>query len=55
MGKSDRAFVFGLLAFILGMGINIGAAIISGYLAIIIMLLLLTTFNRAKNAIRELK
>ncbi len=55
MGKSDRAFAFGLLAFIIGLGINIGSAIISGYLVVIILLLTLTTLNRIKNALKEIK
>lgn len=55
MGKSDRAFVFGLLAFILGLGIDLGGAIINGYLIIVSLLLMLTIFNRAKNALKEAK
>lgn len=55
MGKSDRAFVFGLLAFVLGIGINLGEAIIGGYLVVVSLLLILTIFNRAKNALKETK
>lgn len=55
MGKSDRAFAFGLLAFILGLGMNVGEAIIDGYLFILSLLLLFTIFNRAKNALQEAK
>jgi len=52
MGKSDRAFVFGLLGLLLGLGVNAGAWLVvvqGGVLA----LLLVTVWNRAARALRE--
>ena len=53
MGKSDRAFVFGLLALLLGLGVNpqwwADAA-----LAIVAALSLVTVFNRSSKALQEL-
>jgi CDP-diacylglycerol--glycerol-3-phosphate 3-phosphatidyltransferase len=52
MGKSDRAFVFGLLALLLGLGVRPGAWLVvaqGGVLA----LLLVTVWNRAAHALRE--
>jgi CDP-diacylglycerol--glycerol-3-phosphate 3-phosphatidyltransferase len=52
MGKSDRAFVFGLIALLLGLGVKPGAwlvAIQGGVLA----LLLVTVWNRAARALEE--
>ncbi|MEJ2132204.1 MAG: CDP-alcohol phosphatidyltransferase family protein, partial [Gammaproteobacteria bacterium] len=45
MGKSDRAFVFGLAAFLLGIGVAPGWWVDTG-LAIVALLALLTVFNR---------
>ena len=52
MGKSDRAFVFGLLGLLLGLGVNAGAWLVvvqGGVLA----LLLVTVWNRAARALGE--
>ena len=52
MGKSDRAFVFGLLALLLGLGVKAGPWLVvaqGGVLA----LLLVTVWNRAARALRE--
>jgi len=53
MGKSDRAFVFGLLALLFACGVEPGqwsTIVLVGVTA----LLLRTIFNRARNALREL-
>ncbi len=57
MGKSDRAFQFGLIALILFFFRQnwFLAKILSVYLIIIILLILLTIFNRGRNALSELK
>lgn len=52
MGKSDRAFLFGVIALILGMGVNPQPWL--NYLLIIMLVLLaLTTLNRARKALEE--
>jgi CDP-diacylglycerol--glycerol-3-phosphate 3-phosphatidyltransferase len=53
-GKSDRAFVFGLLALLLGLGIQLERWIpyVLGAMA---LLLVLTIWNRARQALRELR
>lgn len=52
VGKSDRAFVFGLLAFLLGVGVEAG-----GWIDILLGLVLLmsgvTVINRARKALAE--
>jgi CDP-diacylglycerol--glycerol-3-phosphate 3-phosphatidyltransferase len=52
VGKSDRAFVFGLLAFLLGIGVGAGI-----WIDILLMLALVlsgfTTINRARGALAE--
>jgi CDP-diacylglycerol--glycerol-3-phosphate 3-phosphatidyltransferase len=53
MGKSDRAFVFGLLALLLGLGFEPGWWVNAG-LAIVALLAALTVFNRSMKALREL-
>jgi len=53
MGKSDRAFVFGLLAVILGFGVDPGWWV-NAVLTLVAVLIGLTIFNRARNALREL-
>jgi CDP-diacylglycerol--glycerol-3-phosphate 3-phosphatidyltransferase len=53
LGKSDRAFLFGLLGLLLSLYVPIGAAI-PYVLAAILVLLALTIVNRARNALREL-
>ncbi len=50
MGKSDRAFAFGLIALLLGLGVGEGiwATLLLGVMAV---LLLLTIVNRARHAL----
>jgi CDP-diacylglycerol--glycerol-3-phosphate 3-phosphatidyltransferase len=52
MGKSDRAFVFGLLALLLGLGVRPGTwlVVVQGG---VLVLLLVTVWNRAAHALRE--
>jgi len=51
-GKSDRAFAFGLLGLLLGLGL--GAGVWSDILlAVMLLLSLLTLFNRARKALEE--
>jgi CDP-diacylglycerol--glycerol-3-phosphate 3-phosphatidyltransferase len=52
VGKSDRAFIFGLLAFLLGVGIGIGPWI-EVLLVLAIALSAGTVFNRARRALGE--
>ena len=54
MGKSDRAFVFGLLAVLFGFGVEPGrwADLV---LIAVASLLVLTIMNRARRALRELR
>ena len=54
MGKSDRAFVFGLLALLLGFGLEPGFWTTVGLIAVA-ALLVLTIVNRARRALRELE
>ena len=53
MGKSDRAFVFGLLALLLGAGAEPGRWADIG-LMVVVALLVLTIVNRARRALREM-
>lgn len=52
LGKSDRAFLFGLMAMLLGLGLRI-QPVIPYILILMIVLLALTIFNRARQALRE--
>jgi CDP-diacylglycerol--glycerol-3-phosphate 3-phosphatidyltransferase len=52
MGKSDRAFVFGLLALLLASGIP-GGAWLQVVLSLILLLLATTIVNRARRALAE--
>ena len=52
MGKSDRAFVFGALAFLLGVGFSPGIWL-DIVLLVLVGLLLVTIANRIRNALRE--
>jgi CDP-diacylglycerol--glycerol-3-phosphate 3-phosphatidyltransferase len=52
MGKSDRAFVFGAVALVLGTGVPAGAWT-DAVLAVVGLLLVLTIVNRARRALRE--
>ena len=53
MGKSDRAFVFGLLALLLGVGLSPQWWANAG-LVVVASLAALTVFNRSARALREL-
>jgi len=53
MGKSDRAFAFGLLGLLLGIGVQLGWWI-DAALAIIALLTALTVFNRVHKSLGEL-
>jgi CDP-diacylglycerol---glycerol-3-phosphate 3-phosphatidyltransferase len=53
MGKSDRAFVFGALGLLLGMNLPI-FPVVRPVLWIVVFLLMLTIFNRARGALREI-
>jgi CDP-diacylglycerol---glycerol-3-phosphate 3-phosphatidyltransferase len=53
MGKSDRAFCFGAIALLLGLGIA-ASLWLQGLLLIMIALLLKTIVNRINSALREL-
>ncbi len=53
MGKSDRAFVFGLLAVLLGVGVEPGAWVNAG-LWLVAVLSAVTVVNRARAALGEL-
>ncbi len=52
MGKSDRAFVVGALALVLGLGARAGRWV-AVLLWLVVALLLLTIWNRARRALRE--
>lgn len=52
MGKSDRAFVFGLMALLLGLGVLPGYWI-QLLLSAVLVLLCLTIINRVRNALQE--
>jgi CDP-diacylglycerol--glycerol-3-phosphate 3-phosphatidyltransferase len=52
MGKSDRAFAFGLLALLLGLGTPEGTWV-TGVLSVMLLLSAFTIYNRAKLALRE--
>ena len=54
MGKSDRAFAFGLLALLLGLGVTPGVWSSAG-LALVALLTALTTVNRCRQALSERK
>jgi len=53
MGKSDRAFVFGLMALLLGLGVP-GGLWQNGVLAVMVLLLLKTIWNRVGRSLGEL-
>jgi CDP-diacylglycerol--glycerol-3-phosphate 3-phosphatidyltransferase len=52
MGKSDRAFAFGLLGLLLGLGVRPGAWLLGVQVALV-LLLLATVWNRARRALGE--
>ena len=54
LGKSDRAFVFGALSLLVGLGVPAGRWLNWG-LALTIVLLAITVFNRGRGALEELR
>lgn len=54
MGKSDRAFVFGALCLAIGLGVPTGRWL-DAVLVGVVLLLVLTIFNRARSALRTLR
>ena len=50
MGKSDRAFVFGVLGLLLGIGLPVGQ-FLDGIFCLMSLLLLLSCWNRARSAL----
>ena len=50
MGKSDRAFVFGTICLLLGLGVVPGLWV-EGVFILVVLLLVLTLFNRARRAL----
>lgn len=52
MGKSDRAFWFGVLALLLGLGLHVERAVPIVLIAMLV-LLVVTIVNRARGALRE--
>ena len=54
MGKSDRAFVFGLLALLLGLGVETGWWMNAG-LGVVALLTAWTVINRCRKALAEIK
>ena len=54
MGKSDRAFIFGALGFLLGLGVPIGR-FLTYVLGIVLALLFATILNRSRHALAELR
>ena len=54
MGKSDRAFAFGLICLLLGCGVSLEPWL-DVALGVILILLLVTILNRAKHALNEVK
>ena len=54
MGKSDRAFAFGLICLLIGCGVKVEPWLDAAF-GVILILLLLTIVNRAKHALQEVK
>ena len=52
MGKSDRAFAFGVIALYFGLGFTAGI-LVNMVLIVILVLLIVTIVNRVKSALRE--
>lgn len=52
MGKSDRAFVFGLIALLLGLGVS-AVWWVSAALWVLVLLLVVTIFGRCRRALGE--
>ncbi len=53
MGKSDRAFVFGVIALLLAMGVPAGCWL-DVVVFIVLILSVLTVFNRSRQALKEI-
>jgi CDP-diacylglycerol--glycerol-3-phosphate 3-phosphatidyltransferase len=53
MGKSDRAFAFGLLGLALGLGMP-SASWLNELFALLLLLTLATVYNRAQQALAEI-
>jgi CDP-diacylglycerol--glycerol-3-phosphate 3-phosphatidyltransferase len=53
MGKSDRAFLFGVISLVLGLGFS-PAPWLTYLLILMFALLCLTIFNRASGALEEI-
>ncbi len=54
LGKSDRAFVFGLIAFLVAIGLGTGNWM-NWMLAAVVVLLAITIWNRCRKALEELE
>ena len=54
MGKSDRAFVFGAIGLAMGLGLAPGSWL-DVVLVVIVVLLVLTMFNRSRKALQEVR
>jgi len=54
MGKSDRAFAFGVLALLIAFGVPVGVWV-DIVLFIVLILLILTIVNRARHALKEIR
>lgn len=54
LGKSDRAFVFGLLALLLGLGVEAGPWM-NGAFILVAVGVLLTVLNRCRGALEEIR
>lgn len=52
MGKSDRAFVFGIIGILLGFGLKAGLWF-DFVMAVLVALTFVTIFNRGRNALKE--
>lgn len=52
LGKSDRAFLFGVLGLVLGCGVEAGVWV-DGLLVVAVVLLSLTTVNRGRHALAQ--
>ena len=54
LGKSDRAFVFGFLGLLLGLGVRL-EPVLPYVLGVTMLLLVLTIWNRARRALEEVR
>jgi CDP-diacylglycerol--glycerol-3-phosphate 3-phosphatidyltransferase len=53
MGKSDRAFVFGAICLLIGLGVS-SSPWLDWVLSIVLLLVILTIWNRAMKALKEI-